>query len=169
MSRRMSLVLVFALALVAMAGFSLGHRESSAQPAPATWNSAMIWQPTLGEAGDALSALVNQIDASCSVDVDTVTASGGAGPEGAVYAFAVTWACPTGATQPPTSTWNSAVIWRATLGEAGDALSELVNQIDASCSVDVDPVVASDGAGPEGPVYAFAITWACPQAAAVSG
>ena len=45
-----------------------------------------------------------------------------------------------------------------------NALSELVNQIDAACHVDVDNVVASGGQGPEGPVYAFLVTWACPDA-----
>jgi hypothetical protein len=53
----------------------------------------MIWRPTLEEAGLALAEWVNQIEASCNVDVDTVTAINGSGPEGDVYAFAVTWAC----------------------------------------------------------------------------
>jgi hypothetical protein len=56
------------------------------------WNNAMIWQPSLPEAGTALAELVNQIDATCSVDVDTVVAANGTGPEGPVYAFLVTWA-----------------------------------------------------------------------------
>lgn len=93
MSGRTSLVLVCVLSLIVIAGVTIAH-QSSAQEPPAVWNSAKIWQPTLGEAGDALAELVNQIDASCVVDVDPVQASGGAGPEGPVYAFAVTWACP---------------------------------------------------------------------------
>jgi plastocyanin len=67
----------------------------------------------------------------------------------------------TNAAQEASGTWNSAMVWRATLPEAADGLAEVLNDIDASCSVDVDPVVASGGSAPEGPVYAFAITWSC--------
>ncbi|CAN5821585.1 hypothetical protein BH20CHL2_BH20CHL2_12920 [soil metagenome] len=167
MSLRMSVALFVALALVAMAVVNLGQRSTSAQPPPAVWNSAMVWQPTLEDAGFALSDLVNQIDASCTVDVDTAVASNGAAPDGPVYAFAITWSCPTGGAG--VSTWQSAMLWRPTLEETGNALAELVNQIDASCIVDVDRVVATNGAGPEGPVYAFAITWACPAGVAAPG
>jgi hypothetical protein len=52
------------------------------------------------------------------------------------------------------------MLWRPTLEEAGEALAEVINQIDASCSVDIDPVVAPERAS-EGPVYAFAVTWTC--------
>jgi hypothetical protein len=91
-------VLALVLVLAVTAGYGLGRREnpaqvSAAQPAPATWNSTMIWQPTLEDAGIALAELVNQIDASCSVDVDPVVPANGEGPEGPVYAFAVTWTC----------------------------------------------------------------------------
>lgn len=158
MSSRMFPVLLCVLSLIAVAGFSIANRSSAQEP-PAVWNSAMVWQPGLVESGDAIAELVNQIDAACNVDVDPVQASGGAGPEGAVYAFSVNWACPSGGAG--VSTWNSAMVWQPTLGEAGDAMSALVNQIDASCAVDVDPVQASGGTGPEGPVYAFVVTWAC--------
>ena len=97
---RMPLVVALALAfaLVVAAGYGLGRREgpasaSAAQSASATWNSTMIWRPTLVEAGEALAEVVNQIDASCSVDVDPVVATNGAAPEGPIYAFAVTWTC----------------------------------------------------------------------------
>ena len=162
MVRRMSVMVVCALVLVAVGGF--GQLAAASQAPPAVWNSTAIWQPTLGDAGNALSELVNQIDAACSVDVDNIVVSGGSGPEGSVYAFVVTWACPPGLPEVPVSTWNSAMIWQPTLGASGDALSELVNQIDAACHVDVDNVVASGGQGPEGPVYAFLVTWACPDA-----
>lgn len=99
-SLRMSVALLVALALVAMAVLNLGQRSTSAQPPPAVWNSAMVWQPTLEDARFALSDLVNQIDASCAVDVDTAVTSNGAGPEWPVYAFAVTWACPAGVAVP---------------------------------------------------------------------
>jgi hypothetical protein len=125
------------------------------------WNSAMVWQPTLPDAGLALADLVNQIDATCHVDVDPVVTTAGSGPEGAVYAFAVTWGCPAGAAEVPTSVWNSALIWQPTLADAGDALAAHLNEIDATCAVDVDTIVAANGTGPEGPVYAFLVTWAC--------
>ena len=94
-----SVIVVVALALALMAaGYGLGRQSApstaqAAQEGPATWNSTMIWRPTLEEAGLALAEWVNQIEASCNVDVDTVTAINGSGPEGDVYAFAVTWAC----------------------------------------------------------------------------
>jgi hypothetical protein len=90
--------LLSALLVVAVAAFAWG-RESAPAPALAaqagggTWNSTMIWRPTLEEAGLALAEWVNQIDAACQVDVDNVTAINGSGPEGDVYAFAVTWSC----------------------------------------------------------------------------
>lgn len=167
MPRRTSLAFVVALGLVAMASYGLGQRQGlepagAAQPAAPVWNSTMLWQPSLAEAGDALAGLTNQVDASCSLDVDPAVPTNGTGPEGAVYAFAVTWACPVNESQVGVATWNSAMLWRPTLAESGDALAELTNQIDVSCTVDVDRVVAANGAGPEGPVYAFAVTWACP-------
>lgn len=162
---RCRMPIVALLVLVATVGHGSATFTAS-QPSPATWNSAMIWQPSLGEAGDALSELVNQIDASCSVDVDPVETANGAGPEGPVYGFAVTWRCPSDPAQQAPATWNSAMLWQPTLSEAGQAMSELVNQIEASCSVDVDTVMATNGAGPEGPVYAFVVTWACPSDAA---
>jgi hypothetical protein len=96
----MSVALLVALVFIVLAVVNLGQRSTSAQLPPAVWNSAMVWQPTLEDAGFALSDLVNQIDASCTVDVDTAVASNGAGPEGPVYAFAITWACPAGVAAP---------------------------------------------------------------------
>jgi hypothetical protein len=96
----MSVALLVALVFIVMAVVNLGQRSTSAQLPPAVWNSAMVWQPTLEDAGFALSDLVNQIDASCIVDVDRVVATNGAGPEGPVYAFAITWACPAGVAAP---------------------------------------------------------------------
>ena len=100
MHSRMSTIVAFALLLVVVAalGFGLGRRDGStpavaAQDAPSTWNSTMLWRPSLEEAGIGLAEIVNQIDASCSVDVDPVLPTDGSGPEGTVYAFAVTWAC----------------------------------------------------------------------------
>src|SRR5690606_16204544 len=106
--------------VITMAGCGLGHHApvSAAQQPPATWLSTVIWQPTLADAGIALAEFVNQIDATCSVDVDPVMAANGTGPEGSVYAFAVTWACPPGAAQAGVSTWLSTMIWRPTLEEA---------------------------------------------------
>lgn len=165
MVRRASVVLIAASLLVALAGYGLSLRSGSspakaAQPS-ATWNSAMVWEPTLAGSGEALAGVINQIDASCSVDVDSVMTTNGADPQGSVYAFAISWTCPGDPAEMSGAGWNSALLWRPTLAESGDALAEILNEIDASCSVDVDSVVAASGAGPEGPVYAFAITWAC--------
>lgn len=166
MTRRHSAVLIAVCLLVGMATYGFTFRAGSspaeaAQASEATWNSAMLWEPTLAGAGEALAGLVNQIDASCSVDVDSVMTTNGADPQGSVYAFAISWTCPATAEETSGSGWNSAMIWQPTLTEAGEALAALLNEIDASCSVDVDPVQAASGAGPEGPVYAFAVTWAC--------
>ncbi len=97
---RMSIIGACALVLVVVASLAYGieRRDSSApavaaQGASLTWNSTMVWRPTLEEAGIGLAEVVNQIDASCSVDVDPVVPTDGTGPEGTVYAFAVTWAC----------------------------------------------------------------------------
>ena len=100
MRTRMSTIVAcaFVLVVVATLAYGLGRRDGSApavaaQDAPSTWNSTMLWRPTLEEAGIGLAEVVNQIDASCSVDVDPVLPTDGAGPEGTVYAFAVAWAC----------------------------------------------------------------------------
>ena len=53
------------------------------------------------------------------------------------------------------------MFWRPSLEKAGIGLAEIVTQIDASCMVDVDPGLPTNGSGPEGTVYAFAVTWAC--------
>lgn len=151
--------LVFLVVLLFTLGLG-GAVSANAQDGP-VWNNATIWQPSLADAGVALADLVNQIDASCNLDVDPVVATAGSGPEGAVYAFTVTWGCPNGASETPENVWNSAVIWQPTLLDAGNALAEHLNQIDARCNVDVDTIVAANGVGPEGPVYAFAVTWAC--------
>lgn len=125
-----------------------------------TLQSAMLWAPALGDAGVMLAEHVNQIDANCVVDVDNVVATNGATSDGAVYAFAVNWACPFGASDSG-NVWQHTMLWYPTLGEAGQALSDLLNGFDAECAVDVDPVVSTNGSGPEGAVYAFAVTWAC--------
>lgn len=70
-------------------------------------------------------------------------------------------AAPVSAAQAEPATWYSTMMWRPTLEEAGIGLAEILNQIDARCIVDVDPVTATNGQGPEGPVYAFSITWSC--------
>lgn len=168
MSRRSVLTLIFAVTVAVVAGYGLGHQDRSgsvdaAQPA-ATWNSATLWFPSLAETGDGLAGLLNQIDGSCSVDADTVLPTNGATSEGTVYAVSVTWACPATDASASGATWNSSTLWYPTLAETGDALAELTNQIDASCVLDVDRLVAANGAGPEGPVYAFIVTWACPGA-----
>lgn len=100
MRTRKSTIVVFALVLVVVASvaFALGRwssddRAVAAQQGPPTWNSTMLWRPTLEEAGLGLAEIVNQIDASCTVDVDPVVTTNGTGPEGTVYAFAVTWVC----------------------------------------------------------------------------
>lgn len=154
--RRIVLLVAVLFAIAAIPAAS-----TVAQQDGPTWQANVFWYPSLEESGIALAELVNQIDASCSVDVDPVVAANGSGPEGAVYAFAVTWRCPAGIAETPENTWQSAMLWQPTLADAGNALAELVNQIDAACSVDVDPVVATNGSGPEGPVYAFVATWAC--------
>lgn len=155
------LLLSFLLVTLVFTTASAAQATSAVRQTAMVWNSAMIWQPTLPDAGVALAELVNQIDATCNVDVDPVVATDGSGPEGAVYAFTVTWGCPTGAAEAPTNVWNSALIWQPTLADAGNALATHLNEIDATCSVDVDTVVAANGTGPEGPVYAFLVTWAC--------
>jgi hypothetical protein len=100
MHMRMSIISTCALVLVVVAtlAYGIGHRDSAApavaaQEASSTWNSTMVWRPTLEEAGIGLAEVVNRIDASCSVDVDPVVPTDGTGPEGTVCAFAVTWAC----------------------------------------------------------------------------
>ena len=100
MVRRMSIVatLLVAIAVAAAVGFWTGPRAEpgsvvSAQTQGGTWNSTTIWRPNLADAGLALAEFVNQIDATCFVDVDPITSTNGAGPEGPVYAFAVTWSC----------------------------------------------------------------------------
>lgn len=97
MSTRALLALVLAFAIVAGAGYGLGRIDNSstvaAQESVETWNSTMIWRPTLEEVGLGLAEIVNQIDARCDVDVDPVQATTPDTPEGTVYAFAVTWSC----------------------------------------------------------------------------
>jgi hypothetical protein len=155
---RVRLVLVLALSILCTLLLPVGG-TLAAQEEGATWQSSMLWYPSLEEAGIGLADLVNQIDASCGVDVDNVTIANGTAPEGTVYAFAVTWSCPPGATGE--RTWQSSMLWQPSLAETGEALASFVNEIEAGCRVDVDPVVAASGSGPEGAVYAFAITWAC--------
>jgi uncharacterized cupredoxin-like copper-binding protein len=120
-----------------------------------------VYKRQLPETGQALAEVVNQIDAQCSVFTEPVVPASGQGSEGTVYAVTVNWACPEGADEQPQATWMSEVLWRPTLAEAGNALAELLNQISVSCEVDVQPLVATAGPGPEGPVYAFAVAWGC--------
>lgn len=159
MPRRTLLIRLAALLLVC--GLMTGSLASSAQEPAATWQSTLIWQPTLVDAGNALAAHVNQIDAACNVDVDPVFATNGAGPEGAVYAFQVSWSCPATNANPAGLTWQAAMIWDPTLEGAAAALTSHLNQTEATCRVDVDNVQSANGAGPEGVVYAFLVTWAC--------
>lgn len=126
-----------------------------------TWYSTMLWRPTIADTGIALAEVLNEIDGSCTVDVDAVTASNGAGPEGPVYALAVTWACRQGSPQA-TGPWLSNVVWEPSFADAGLALAGLMNEVESSCSVDVDPVVATNGATADGPIVAFAASWSCP-------
>lgn len=149
-------------ALLALTAISLSATlPTNAQNAGPAWQSTIIWAPSLAEAGQALAAHVNQINVSCNVDVDPVVSTNGAGPEGAVYAFVVAWSCPASNTSPSDATWQSAMIWDPTLAGAAAALSAHLNQTDATCRVDVDNVTSTNGAGPEGIVYAFLVTWAC--------
>ncbi len=157
----MTRLLRIAVCLICLAALSGGVHGSSAQEAPASWLSAIIWAPSLPEAGDALSAHLNQIDAACTVDVDVIQAANGSGPEGAVYAFLVTWSCAASNPSPAGLTWQSTVIWEPTLEGAATALANHLNQTDATCRVDVNDIQSTNGAGPEGPVYAFAVAWAC--------
>lgn len=122
MSSLMRRTLVVALAVITMAGCGLGHHApvSAAQQPPATWLSTVIWQPTLADAGIALAEFVNQIDASCSVDVDSVVATSGSGPEGPVYAFAVTWACLGSSAATISMTAQAAVVVRDTAFEPAE-------------------------------------------------
>ena len=161
---RMLLAWVIAFAAIIMTIADIDQERASRTAAAASqngnvWNSTMLWYPTLSEAGDAIAGLLNQIDATCSLDVDPVQATNGAGPEGTVYAFSVNWACPSEGLSG--SVWQSSMFWYPTLGEAGDALAAQMNMIDAACATDIDSVQATNGVGPEGTVYAFLVTWAC--------
>jgi hypothetical protein len=98
MARHLRLALVVAVLIAGAAGYALGHRQGSttvdaAQDVPPVWFSNVVWRPTLADAAVALAEFVNEIDSSCEVDVDPVTTTSGEGPEGTVYAFAVTWTC----------------------------------------------------------------------------
>lgn len=59
--------------------------------------------------------------------------------------------------------WMSQTVWRGNLADAAIAVTEVVNEIDGRCLVDVDPISTTSGVGPEGTVYAFIITWSCDQ------
>ncbi len=150
---------VFCLAcLTALGG---GVSISAAQDAPPAWLSTVIWAPSLPDAGTALAEHLNEIDAACTVDIDVIQSTNGAGPEGAVYAFLVIWSCPESNPNPAGATWQSTLIWQPTLPDAGAALAQHLNQIDPGCRMDVDGIQSTNGAGPEGPVYAFSVAWAC--------
>lgn len=153
----MRVVLCFAC-LTLLAG---GVSGAAARQESPTWLSAMIWAPTLDEAGSALAEHVNQIDAACTVNLESVQSTNGATADGATYAFLVTWTCPASNPSPTGATWQSALIWQPTLQDSALAMVDLLNQIDAGCRVDVTDLQSANGPGPEGPVYAFAVTWAC--------
>ncbi|MCA9858191.1 MAG: hypothetical protein KC438_00645 [Thermomicrobiales bacterium] len=155
-----ALRIVFCLACLGALG-SMSSSSLAQEAPPPSWLSAVIWGPSLPEAGAALAEHVNQIDAACDLDVDVVQATNGAGSEGAVYAFLTTWSCPASNPDPAGATWQSTIIWEPTLQGAGNALAQHLNQTDASCRVDVDDIQSTNGAGPEGPVYAFVVAWAC--------
>lgn len=156
-----SVTLRVVFCLVCLLGLGGGLSSAAAQDAPPTWLSAVIWAPSLQEAGASLSTHLNQIDAACAVDVDVVQSTNGAGAEGAVYAFLVTWSCPASNSNPAGATWQSAIVWQPTLEASAAALADQLNQTDASCRVAVNDIQSTNGAGPEGPVYAFAVVWAC--------
>lgn len=150
------------LSLLCLAGFGGASAPVSAQDAaPPVWLSTIIWAPSLPEAGTSLAEHVNQIDAACTVQIDNVQSANGSGPEGAVYAFLVTWSCPESNPNPTGATWQSTIVWQPTLADAATSLTQHLNQIDASCRVEIDPIQSTNGAGPEGPVYAFVVAWAC--------
>ncbi len=151
-------VVICLVSLIALGG---GVSNAAAQEASPAWLSAVVWAPSLQEAGVSLAEHLNQIDAACNVDIDVVQTTNGAAPEGAVYAFLVTWSCPESNPNPSGSTWQSTLIWRPTLEAAGLSLAEHLNGTDAGCRVDVDDIQSTNGIGPEGPVYAFVVAWAC--------
>jgi hypothetical protein len=157
-----SVTLRVVFCLVCLLGLGGVMSSAAAQDAPPSWLSTVIWAPSLQEAGDSLSEHLNQIDAACTVNVDVVQTTNGAGPEGAVYAFLVTWSCPMNP-NPGSSglAWQSAIVWQPTLEASAAALADQLNQTDASCRVLVEDIQSTNGAGPEGPVYAFLIAWAC--------
>ncbi|MGD9712500.1 MAG: hypothetical protein AB7V46_10590 [Thermomicrobiales bacterium] len=148
------------LVILFSAGFSTGHLSAAQEPPP-TWFSNVLWYPSLEEAGLGIAELLNQIDAACAVDVDPVRSSNGAGADGPVYGFTVAWSCQPGVAAAGIDSWYSTMLWRPTIADTGLALSEVLNEIDGSCTVDADPVLASNGSGPEAPVYAFVVSWAC--------
>lgn len=158
-----NLIVRLALCLACLTAVAGGVSSTAAQQTepPAAWLSNVIWAASLPDAGAALAEHLNQIDAACNVDVDVIQSTNGAGPEGAVYAFLVVWACPETNPNPSGLTWQSALIWDPTLEGAGLALAAHLNQTDATCLVDVDDVQSTNGAGPEGILYAFLVTWAC--------
>ncbi len=160
------LVFIVAIAAIVCSFVPLVGSVSVAQEQPAAWMSNVLWYPSLEEAGLGVAEFVNQIDASCDVDVDPVESTNGNGADGAVYGFAVSWTCRPGVAPAGVDSWYSTMLWRPTIADTGLALSEVLNEIDGSCTVDADPVVASNGNGPEGAVYAFIVTWACRSGAA---
>jgi hypothetical protein len=60
---------LYALIMTAsgVAGVHTAPSVSAARQDAPTWNSAMVWRPSLSEAGDGLAQLLNEIDASCAV------------------------------------------------------------------------------------------------------
>lgn len=156
-----SLMLRVVLCLVCLVTVGSAVAGAAAQEASPSWHSTIIWAPSLEEAGASLSEHLNQIDAACNVDVDVVQSTNGSGLEGAVYAFLVSWSCSASNPSPTGSTWQSAVIWHPTLEASAAALADHLNQTDATCRVDINDVQSTNGAGPEGAVYAFVVAWAC--------
>ena len=147
--------------ILSISALWVGAQSASAQEPGASWQSAIIWAPTLTEAGAAIATHVNQIDAACAVDIDPIASTNGAGPEGAVYAFSIAWSCPATNGTATGLTWQSAMIWDSTLEVVAAGLAAHLNQTEATCQVDIDNVQSTNGMGPEGAVYAFLVTWAC--------
>lgn len=94
---RLFVTMLLVVALVAgIAGYGLGRLDSSSSVSAQSggvWFSQTVWRPNLADAAIALTEVLNEIDGACLVDVDPITTTSGSGPEGAVYAFIVSWTC----------------------------------------------------------------------------
>jgi hypothetical protein len=68
---------------------------------------------------------------------------------------------PTAVSAQDGGVWMSQTVWRGNLADAAIAVTEVLNEIDGACLVDVDPITTTSGNGPEGTVYAFIVSWSC--------